>query len=201
MAFYEFARAVVTVVLHMMYRVTFSGLEHIPSDSRRGFILCSNHISLVDPIFVGVKVKPRIYFMAKEELFHNRFFGALIRKLGAFPVDRNSGDMGAIHHAVNIVNDGCVLGIFPEGTRSRTGKMGRIMPGITLVAAQTGADILPCIIKKGKRRFLRKEITISYGEMIPFETLQIKGAEKKISALRYGTKIISDRMTALWEKV
>ena len=149
MGFYQFARIVVAVVIRFAYRITFIGLEHIPQDAKTGFILSSNHISLADPIFVALKVKPRVYFMAKEELFQNRFFGWLIRKLGAFPVDRNSGDIGAIHYATELVSKKNVLGIFPEGTRSRTGAMGRIKPGISIIAAQTGRMYCHVSLKKG----------------------------------------------------
>ena len=92
--FYYIARIAVYIVLMIFYKPRFEGLENVPKD--KGFILVSNHISNFDPIFVAVKVKPRCYFMAKEELFRNPFVSLIIRGLGAFPVSRGKGDTAPI---------------------------------------------------------------------------------------------------------
>lgn len=91
--------------------------------------------------------KRHVYFMAKEEIFKNRLSAWLFGKqLGAFPVKRGAGDTGALDTARAIVGDGRLLGIFPEGTRSRDGQLGRAKSGAALIAAQTGASILPVAI-------------------------------------------------------
>lgn len=110
MSFYNFGRAVTTAFVRIIYRLRFEGLENVPED--RGFILCSNHISDLDPILVAIRVKPQCFFMAKEELFKIPVLASIVRALGAFPVARGKGDTAAIDHAVDVVNSGHVLAIF-----------------------------------------------------------------------------------------
>lgn len=197
MSFYNFARQVVLVVAHLRYRLRFEGLEHVPEG--RGFILCSNHISMFDPILVAVKIKPQCFFMAKEELFHNKFVAALIRKLGAFPVSRGKGDTAAIDRAVEIVKNGQVLAIFPEGHRSRDGKLLKLKSGAVVVASQTGGEILPCIIKKGKRGLVRRSLTVRYGKVISAGELGITEAHAP-SEIRGGNRVLTERLTGLLEE-
>ena len=102
MSFYNFGRAVTNAFVHLLYHLKFEGLENIPED--RGFILCSNHISDLDPILVAVRVKPQCFFMAKEELFHIPVLASIVRALGAFPVARGKGDTAAIDRAVEAVS-------------------------------------------------------------------------------------------------
>ena len=197
MSFYTFARAVVRVIAHIRYRLRFEGLENVPEG--RGFLLCSNHISMFDPILVAIRIKPRCYFMAKEELFRFRPFGALIRALGAFPVSRGKGDTAAIDRAVSLVKDGKALVIFPEGHRSKDGKLLELKSGAVVIASQTGGDILPCIIRKGERKGLRRPLTVRYGKVIPCAELGITAAHVP-SEIRAGNRILTERMTALLEE-
>ena len=141
MSFYNFARQVMILVSRCQYRLEYEGLENIPENG--GFILCSNHISMYDPILVAIRVKPQCFFMAKEELFRFKPLAFLIRALGAFPVSRGKGDTGAIEKAAEIVESGGVLAIFPEGHRSKDGKLLKLKSGAVVVASMTGADLLP----------------------------------------------------------
>ena len=135
------------------------GRENIPdTPGQPPLVLCCNHISVIDPVFLEMCQKRHVYFMAKEEIFKNRlatwFFA---KQLGAFPVKRGAGDTGALDTARRIVEEGKLLGIFPEGTRSKDGRLGRAKSGAALIAAQTGASVLPVAIatKNQKLRLFR----------------------------------------------
>ena len=188
MSFYKIAQGVVRVFARMLYKVRIEGLENVPDN--QGFLLCSNHISNFDPILVGGWLKPECTFMAKEELFRFKPFGALIRALGAFPVSRGKGDTAALDRAAELVRSGRVVTIFPEGHRSKTGELLKLKSGAVVIASQTQADILPCAVKKGKRKLLRAPVTVRYGRLIPYQSLgivsrtpaEIKGANRVLTA-------------------
>ena len=100
--------------------------------------------SYLDPVYLLMSQKRHIYFMAKAELMKGRlghwFFANV---MGVFPVKRGTGDTGAIDTAVQLVKEGKMMGIFPEGTRSRDGKLGRGKSGAALIVSRTGAMVLP----------------------------------------------------------
>ena len=103
----------------------------------------------------------------------NPFFGWLIRKLGAFPVVRGSGDMKVIDDSIERLSQGRNLVIFPEGTRSKTGKLGRGKTGVALIAARSGATVVPAaVVFEGKLRF-RKKVIIRYGKPIQPEEIRL----------------------------
>ena len=191
--FYKIARSIVWVLIKILYKIEIIGLENVPNDC--GFILASNHRSLVDPAFIAVKLKPRVYYMAKKELFWWPF-SVIIRALGAFPVRRGEGDHGAIDTANDIINSGKILGIFPEGTRSKSGEPLRPKSGIALIARDTRANILPVGIHfEGKLRF-RSKVTVTYGKLINFDELEL-GDDTNISDIKKASRLIMDRIIEL----
>ena len=119
--------------------------------------------------------------------------------LGVFPVNRGAGDMSAINRAVELVQTGHLVGIFPEGTRNRTGGPMKPKSGAALIARQTGADVLPCALLFGERRGFRSRITVKIGPVIPYGELGFEGEER--SSLRRASKLIMGRINALlgWE--
>ncbi|HIZ54667.1 MAG TPA: 1-acyl-sn-glycerol-3-phosphate acyltransferase [Firmicutes bacterium] len=172
MDFYSFARGVCIVAMRLYFRIDIQGLENVPQD--RGFILCSNHRSFADPVLLGLGLKRRLTFMAKAELFEKPVLRSIIRALGAFPVSRGAGDNSAIETAIQTVQSGHILAIFPEGTRSKDGKLLRFKSGAIVVAAQTGGDILPsCVLFGDKLRF-RSKVTIKYGHILTSKELELE---------------------------
>ena len=105
--------------------------------------------------------------MAKEELFQgNKLFKWLISALGAFPVKRGKGDAEAIDKSLEALNSGKNLIIFPEGTRSKDGKVGKIKTGVALISAVAQTGVVPCAICfEGKLKF-RKKIILAFGKPI-----------------------------------
>jgi len=193
MWFYSLARIITRCLIYILYDIKFEGLENIPDNG--GYILASNHRTNFDPIFLAVKLKPQLFFMAKAELFKNKFVGFIIKNLGAFPVERGKGDTGAIEWAVNLLKDGKVLAMFPEGTRSLDGVPLKPKSGVAVVANQTKADILPCAVCFGKRLGFRGKVTIKYGKLIKNQELQFKDGTP--GEIKNASKIIMNKIIEL----
>lgn len=172
-------------IYYCAYNVKVEGRENLPSG---GYVIASNHRSYADPPLIAVTSGcSKFSFVAKAELFRNPLFGWLIRKLGAFPVSRGNGDLSVIDDSVSKIKDGRRLVIFPEGTRSLTGKVGKGKTGVALIAARAGVPVVPAgIVYDGKLRF-RTKVTVKYGKPIlpselslsseptPHELKEIKG--------------------------
>ena len=195
---YRFALIVMPIIYRIYCPLTFRSCGEPPQG---GFIICCNHLSLSDPFFLAIAHKKRkIHFMAKEELFKNKILAAMIRSLGAFPVSRGNSDRSAIVRAKEIVEEGNVLGIFIEGTRSKTGELQKPKAGAALIAHQTNAPILPmCITPRGgTTRKLFRRVKISSGKLITPEELGIvDGTSREI---RNAARMIMDRITELREE-
>lgn len=140
---YNLIRVILTIFFSLVFRWKVVGVENIPSG---GVIIAANHISLWDPPVIGTALPRRIHFMAKEELFSNALFSWLITKLGAFPVKRGVADRTAIRTALTHLENGSILGIFPEGTRSKNGKLGAPEPGLALLALKAGVPVVPAAL-------------------------------------------------------
>ncbi|QDR80748.1 lysophospholipid acyltransferase family protein [Sporomusa termitida] len=131
-------------IFSIFFRWRVIGAENIPATG--GVIIAANHISLWDPPVLGTALPRRIHFMAKEELFTNPVLGWLISRLGAFPVKRGIADRTAIRTALSLLENGSVLGLFPEGTRSKTGVLGAPEPGLAMLAVKAGVPVVPAAI-------------------------------------------------------
>jgi len=153
------------------YRVT--GRANIPA--RGGAVICSNHISYLDPPVLGAGFVPRrTYFMAKKELFEVPVLGEMIRKCYAFPVDRGTTDREAIRHGIELLEQGELLVVFPEGGRSPDGSLQPGNIGPALMATRAHVPIIPAALKetdrimpRGKGGLHRGRVQVDYGEPIP----------------------------------
>jgi len=169
---YQFCKVVVWLAFHIVYNLRYEGRKNIPKG--KTVIYASNHRTNADPPLVGAGARGKFAFMAKEELFRNKPFAWLIRHLGAFPVSRGKGDTAVIDTAVERINSGRSLMIFPEGTRSKDGKVHKGKSGAALIAAKTGAMIIPVGVVFGEKLKFRSKITVIYGEPIdPAEYCEI----------------------------
>lgn len=161
---YYIIKIAVWIAFRVYFSLGFEGRDNIPRGE--AVIYASNHRSNADPPLVGVGARGKYAFMAKEELFRNKLFAWLIRSLGAFPVARGKGDTAVIDTAVERLNSGRSLMIFPEGTRSKTGKVGRGHSGAALIAARADKRIVPVGVVFGDKLKFRTKITVRYGEPI-----------------------------------
>lgn len=161
---YYIAKILVWLYFHIAYNLRYEGRNNIPKGCT--VIYASNHRTNTDPPLVGAGARGKYAFMAKEELFKNKLFACLIRILGAFPVSRGKGDMAVIDTAVERLKSGRSLMIFPEGTRSKDGKVHRGHTGAALIAARSGKIIIPVGIVFGEKLKFRCKLTVKYGEPI-----------------------------------
>lgn len=168
---YTVLRYIVTFFFKIAFNIKFEGTENIPQQG--GVIFACNHRSYADPVLMALKVKKPFSYMAKSELFKGNAFEKLIRFFGAFPVERGKGDLTIVDTCVDILKTNRNLAIFPEGTRSKNGKLGRGKTGVALIASQTGADVVPMAIVYGEKLKFRTKIIIRYGKPISAEDLQI----------------------------
>jgi len=141
---YSLLRIILTLLFRIVFRCKVVGVENIPLHG--GVIIASNHLSLWDPPFLGTFVPRKIHFMAKEELFAWPVLGWIITKLNAFPVRRGTADRAAIRTALTVLEAGKCLGLFPEGTRSKTGNLGSAELGLAMIAIKAGVPIVPTAV-------------------------------------------------------
>ena len=189
--FYFFWRAVLLPFFKLKYRMKYIGSENVPSEG--AFILASNHTRAVDPILLGMGLKRQVQFMAKEELFKSKFVSWFLRKLGAFPVSRGKADTGSIRHFEKALEDGALMGIFIEGTRSKDGEFLPPKNGVSLISWDTKTSVIPvCHTKIGKCVWLHFGKPLSLGDM-GFE----KGGAREF---RNASRVIMDRIKALREE-
>lgn len=161
---YYICKILVRIYMHIAYNLHYVGRKNIPKDT--AVIYASNHRSYADPPLLGAGAKGKFAFMAKEELFRNKLFAWLISSLGAFPVSRGKGDTSTIDTAVERLNGGRSLMIFPEGTRSKDGKVGKGHTGAALIAARSGKPIIPVGIVYGEKLRFRTKLIVKFGEPI-----------------------------------
>lgn len=165
---YAFLYVFLGGIFRIFFRLRGYGQENIPKTGP--VVIAGNHISYLDPPMIGAVATRRVNFMAKEELFVP-IIGPIFRNLGAFPVKRGGADRAAIKHGIELLENEKVLAIFPEGTRSKTGKLGKLEPGALMMAAKVRAPIVPTAIigsdikRAGK---IWPKVTVRFGKPICF---------------------------------
>ncbi len=192
---YRAAKIILRPLIKIFFPYTVKGEQNLGS-MEGPYILCSNHLSNLDPIFLVISHKNQIRFMGKAELFKNPILGYIFRKFGAFSIERGKRDKQALYNAENILKNGEILGIFIEGTRSKTGEFLRPRSGTALLACKANLPIIPvCITGGGKNNKIKifKKTTISYGA--PMNISDIPGAvEINIGTLRRVSSDIMDKI-------
>ena len=170
---YRIWRFFLAWLVHVIFFVIPHGRKNEPALSDGNYLLCSNHISAVDPVMICDSVKkqqPR--FMAKKEIFSYPVIGKCVRWLGAFPVDRAGRDAGVILKTVKMLEEGCSVGMFPQGTR-RPGVDPAETPvrnGVGLILDRSRVQVLPCYIKtKGNRRRFLRPVHVYIGKPISYD--------------------------------
>ncbi|CAN7593426.1 lysophospholipid acyltransferase family protein [Paenibacillus sp. LjRoot153] len=154
---YRIGRALFRFIFTVFFRMRAIGMENVPTQG--AVVLCGNHTSFLDPPFLGSPLRRKVHFMAKAELFDIPVLGSIISKVGAFPVKRGGVSRESIRLAVQLLRDGNMLGVFPEGSRSNAGGMGK--KGAASLALKSGAAVVPVAIVGTYSLFRR--MTIVYG--------------------------------------
>lgn len=172
--FYGFVRLLFTILTPLFARLRTEGIENIPREGPA--ILALNHIAWTDIPLMSLRVPRITHYMAKIELFNIFLLGAILRKAGTFPVRRGESDREALRNADKLLAQGEVLVVFPEGHRSRTGRLQAGHPGTAYIALRSGAPVIPVAIfgtqytLKGLRYGpFAPKVTVRYGKPIQFE--------------------------------
>lgn len=170
---YHIVRELVKYFVILFNRWEIEGLENIPPSGP--VVLVANHVSLWDPPVLACSVNRVVHFMAKEELFKIPLLGWLLPALQCFPVKRGKADRNALRLAAQYLEKGEVLGIFPEGTRSKTQQLLPFQPGAALFALRSGAPIIPVGLLGTKTTFpltLRGHIRVRIGKPLTYPGLE-----------------------------
>lgn len=182
-----------------IFKVRIVNPHNEPLD--KNFVVCCNHTSLMDVIVIASSLKNQVCFMAKKEVFKVPVLKSFARAMGAFPVDRKNGDVGAIKKTIEILKDGSCVGIFPQGTRCpyENPRQTPIKDGIGMVAQRAGVGILPVAIRTraGKLK-LFKQTEFVVGKMIYPEELSLEGTHKEQHTQI--TRLAFDRVCDMLEK-
>lgn len=147
------------ILAKLVFFVRVEGRENVPVG--RACVLMGNHQCVLDPFMLALCTPDReIHFMGKKELFKGRFLTWFFTALHGFPVDRGNIDMAAIRTAMGVLKDGDTLGIFPEGTRSKTGHMLPLLGGASMLALRAKCDVVPVYIDGRYRPFRRMTVRV-----------------------------------------
>ncbi len=198
MAYYETMYKIFAGPIRALYRLRAVGVENIPET---GCILASNHTAFSDVLVLSAAARRQVRYMAKKELFRIPLLAQLITSLGAYPVNRGGADVSSIKRTIRMLQDGELIGIFPQGHRfgRRDPRTTPVKGGIGMIAYHTKACVVPAFVDsaRGKTGMLRKN-TVYFGKPIPFEELGFtnggvreyqSAAEKiftEVCALKYG---------------
>ena len=166
---------VVRVVGAALWRLRTAGQDRVPS--RGGVILAANHQSYLDPPFVASCLPRETSFMARRSLFEIPLLGPIIVACNAFPIERNTGDVRGVKNAIDRLRSGSALLLFPEGTRSRDGRIGPLKGGLRMIAERAGVPVVPVLVDGAHRVWPKGRVFprpggpvwIRFGEALPLE--------------------------------
>lgn len=182
----------------LYFRMKRTGLEHVPK--RGPVIIASNHRSFLDPFIIGTIARRPMHYVAKREIFFHPVVSWILSALGAFPVARGQGDAQMIDTAKELLARGEIVLIFPEGTRTRPGPLGRARRGVGRLALETGAPVVPVsvigteAVRKGWRVRPHK-VRVRIGPPLSFE--QVGESSRDLAAA--ATDRIWERVQLQWE--
>jgi 1-acyl-sn-glycerol-3-phosphate acyltransferase len=177
---YWTVRAFFQPFFHVYFRLSRIGREHIPASGP--VIFAANHRSFLDPFVIGAMSRRPLYFVAKKELFRKPLQRWFLNSLGAFPIDRGNADGDAMGTARQVLERGDCVVIFPEGTRTRPGGIGRAKRGVGRLALETGAPVVPVTVHgtthiRTRWKIRPHKVIVRAGRPLTFPTVEDPTAE------------------------
>ncbi len=167
----------------VFFRFRAYGSENIPDEG--AFILASNHQSYLDPVLCGVALRRRLYFLARDSLFRNKFFALLIYSLNTIPVKLDRADVSSMKKVISKLQEGMGVCLYPEGTRTADGRIKPFKSGLGLLCRRGQAAAVPVLIDgafecwpRYKKIFSPGPISVHYGKAISAEQAQSMPADK-----------------------
>lgn len=199
MRLYFFLLRLLGPLARLLFDVHYRGTDHIPPAGP--LIVCCNHRSVIDPLLLAVPFRRQLRFMAKSELFeeHGRLAACFLRTAGAFPVQRDKGDASSLRTALEILDAGGVLGIFPQGRVIFDTSPFQPKAGFALLAEKSGAPVLPVSIYcEGELLRFRSRVTVRFGS--PISAGELLGGETARGGLRRASARLSKEINTLLEE-
>jgi 1-acyl-sn-glycerol-3-phosphate acyltransferase len=142
---WRYLQSLARVLTTLLFNLRVYGRRNVPETG--GVLIVSNHQSYLDPVLLAVRLDRPLNYIAKSELFENRFGGWFLRSvLNAFPVRQGHGDVGAVKETIRRLQEGHVLNIYPEGARTENGEIARLERGVALIVRRAGVPIVPAVI-------------------------------------------------------
>ena len=185
---YQILRLIGKPVIYLLFLPKIIGKKNTRHKGRA--VVIANHFSFWDPLLIAVIFKRQVYWMGKIELFKSRIARMFFNAVKAFPVRRGEGDLAAIRHAFRILKAEKLFGIFPEGTRIKTGEIGRFEPGTAMIALKNNAPVIPVYIKGKYKLFRRMKVII--GE--PIMLSDYVGSKTDQAAVEAATRFLENKL-------
>jgi 1-acyl-sn-glycerol-3-phosphate acyltransferase len=200
---YELVRMVLTPLILIVYRCLPIAAENVPADG--AFLLTPNHFSNLDHFIAAVYIRRKVQFMAKSQLYGRPFLDTIFRVGGVFPVRRGHHDEEAFKTAYAVLARGSCVGMYAEGGRSRTGKLGEPKAGVGRLALESGVPVVPVAIHGSAgirrwRKFRFPKVTVQYGEPISFGRVENPTYEQQMAVSQQIFDRIRDMYVALEER-
>jgi 1-acyl-sn-glycerol-3-phosphate acyltransferase len=180
---YKISHRAVRLFSPLFFRLTIVDASHVPKEG--GVIVAANHNSYFDIPLLGGALDRQADYLAKRELFENGWVGSLLRSLGGIPIRRGEMDRTALGEVEARLRAGRLLVLYPEGTRSRDGRLGPARPGIGRAIVQSGVPVVPVFIRGTSRIRPFCSVTITFGKPLDFGPLP--GKEEVPPKMLYAT--------------
>jgi len=200
---YRVAYSFIPWLWRHLFRMHIEGAENVPLTGP--VVLACNHRSNLDPFFLGSACPRMVHFMAKAELWKSRALGWLVERMGAFPVKRGEADREAVRRALEVLEAGAVLGVFPEGKRHREPGLGEIQPGVSLFSLREGVLTVP-VVMTGTERAVRNHclrfprVRVAFGPPIEIPSKDLPRAERGALVVQRLTDAMKALLTEVGEK-
>lgn len=201
--FYAFMALFIYVATRWYFRLEVVGTENIPLTGP--VLLAANHASNLDPTTIACGLPRQVQFLAKEELLQKPLLGSFLRCVNTHPIRRGGGDRAAIRQCVELLRQGRMVLIFPEGTRTRDGRLQEGKPGAAMIALQAEAPICPVYIDgtfeampRSAKRPVRHKVRVLVGE--PLDPVSAVAGYERRERYEALTRIIMERIAGLGEQ-
>ena len=172
---YRWGHRLTSLFCKVVGHLEAQGVNHIPR--KGGVLFLSNRVSFLDPVIVGSAANREVHYMARSNAFDIPGLGKLIAVYNAYPVNRGAPDLGALRKTISLLKEGNAVLIFPEGTRSVDGTLGKARDGACFIAHRAGVPTIPVfhsgaerVLPRNSKRLRRTKLTVTFGEPLELIT-------------------------------